>query len=526
MEFVGGLGLLFFARFLVVGSAGVLVGEAVWSRACRLVQGAASRGLGAGLLVALWQPVAATVLMLAGLGSAAGLGLSAALPVLLGAMLGQGVVAWLLLWAVEFDVSAALLPAMVLAALAMAAHSARWRAAGRLVAGVVLASFALAILTAGLASVAGALPVGWLSNDVMLARLQCLLVGALVGLLLRSQLTMVLVVLAAVVAGELALDRALPALLGLQLLSAASLMSGARGGSLALRQTVWAYGVFSVVAACLGLVLLEPFLLVFQYIGEAGLAGLFCVGFYSVFKLLTVAVFMPLTARFSASLQRHVCQGSPCPTHALDEQLLAVPPLAIAVLQRVLFTVLEAQLNFCLALLRGQPGATAERHQALVQALARADQFMLRIAPGDGGQPLWPQLRYAAQALDVMTALQCQLADGDTAQRWQAKGASLRSGVVLEDGCRQLLKRWDEDLTTLRDEALVLLGRCREETSAARASLMVGVAAGHTGADAAEEDLATLDWQLRAVSGVADGLVKLEQLGAASALLGTGCKTE
>src|SRR5690606_33331243 len=110
------------------------------------------------------------------------------------------------------------------------------------------------------------------------------------------------------------------------------------------KRTALAYILFNVVAGLLALSLLPIFLQLSHWIaGQIGLAPgvLGLTAFHSLFIAVGALIFLPLTPRFAALVQRLIPDRGQRLPHHLDDSLLGLPQLALEASHRELTQAAE-----------------------------------------------------------------------------------------------------------------------------------------------------------------------------------------
>lgn len=518
LELAGGLGLLLFAKLLLVDALRTGVVEQLWSHLC-LPSQRLYRSVAAGVATGFCLPRTVALAAVSGMAKGHVLVASHVLALIFGMGIGSAALVLAVQLGIELGLERAILPALLPGCVAIVLGRGRLRAGGLWLVGVAALFASVALMRSALeplaASLAPALPALGLWSGGCLY----LLAGGLLGVLLTAHTNVVIVLLCGVLSSVLSLEVALLLILGMELGGGLGFVLKSRRSPLALRRVAVSHALLVGAAACLGLLILPGYLglwLRLELAGRPELAAWAVALYPCLYRLLGLAMWPALSRFLKWYLPRLVSLGEAGVSEPLAVQWLGTPSIALEVLWRRLFEVFESQLNYCLAVLRNQPAATAERYQELATALALSDSFARRLVLGPGDEKLWSRLIASMQALEAMRRLHGGLAERETAQGWQNKGPALRAGVVFEDDCRQLLKRLTDQPQALGEPAQLLVQQSELESAGARGALLAEVAAGRQGVVEASCDLEVLAWQQRRAAEVAAVCRQLDILSASS----------
>jgi phosphate:Na+ symporter len=272
--------------------------------------GTPRRGLlfGIGATVLLQSSTLVALLTIAFISSGL-IGLAGGLAIIFGANLGATSGIWLLALAgQDFSLSPLALPLLVFGVLA-GFTGPRGRAAGRVVLGVAFVFLGIDQVKAGFGALSGGLDLGAIPAEGAGGVALYVLVGVVATVVLQSSHATLMLILAALAAGQLELGQALALAIGSNVGSAVSTgVVGALGGNRSGQRLALAHVLFNVVTAALALALLAP--LTWSVVGLAGLAGLDentllqLALFHTLFNVIGVLVFWPWQDRLALWLQR------------------------------------------------------------------------------------------------------------------------------------------------------------------------------------------------------------------------------
>ena len=272
--------------------------------------GTPARGLlfGIGGTVVLQSSTLVSLLSIAFISSGL-IGLAGGLAIIFGANLGATSGIWLLALAgQDFSLSPLALPLVVFGVLA-GFTGPRGRAAGRVVLGVAFVFLGIDQVKAGFAVFGGGFDLGAVPAQGAGGVMLFVLAGLAATVVLQSSHATLMLILAALATGQLALGQALALAIGSNVGSSVSTgVVGALGGNRSGQRLALAHVLFNVVTAALALALLAP--LTWMVVAVAGLAGfgdnplLQLALFHTLFNATGVAVFWPWQARLAQWLQR------------------------------------------------------------------------------------------------------------------------------------------------------------------------------------------------------------------------------
>jgi phosphate:Na+ symporter len=360
----GGLGLFLLGMDLMTDGLKLAAGPALH----RILTGATRtrvHALGSGMLVtALVQSSSAVTVAAIGFVNAGLLALGPALWVLFGANVGTTMTGWIVaLVGLKFKVEMLAMPLAGLGALLrMTGQGQRRGAVGTALAGFGLLFMGIALLQQAFTGLAGqiSLPQG----EGAAALLAQLGIGVLMTVLMQSSSAAMAITLTAAQGGLIDMQ-------GTALLAALGATSNAR-------RAAAAHVVFNLTTAGVALLLL-PWLVGALAAGSRALGlsqdpATSLAAFHTVFNLLGVLLMWPLAARLTRWLQarfraREEDEAQP---RFLDDNVLAVPTLALDALAREVARVREVALRMTRAALAGAAPARVVADRVVAGALDAA----------------------------------------------------------------------------------------------------------------------------------------------------------
>ncbi|WP_372877648.1 Na/Pi cotransporter family protein [Spongiibacter marinus] len=516
MELAGGLGLFLVGIILMTDGLKALAGDALHRALSRFTRSPTSGAFTGAATTAILQSSSATTVAAVGFVGAGLLSYPQALGVIFGANLGTTVTGWMVaLLGFKLELNTLLLPCILAGALAQLFGRGRWRAAGLAIAGFGLIFVGIDAMQVGMSGLEGRITPDSFPDNTWLGRLQLLLLGALITLITQSSSAGVATALTAVHSGALEFEQAAAMVIGMDVGTTATALFATLGGSAETRRTGYSHVVYNVFTGIAAFLMLLPYVALWQWWAPGAIyeqAEVALVAFHSLFNLLGVILVLPLAGQFARFMLWLVPEAQEQFTGHLDKQLLKDPAIALEAVRRSLRSLVEAQLQYCIGLLRDQPSAKPERHRELDDAIERCQRYVDDIHLRPDTPDSWQRLLACMHVIDHMQRLHLRLADRETAQRWQKKGPPLHSGVVFEDGCRQLVKRLTGESDDVAGAALAFASRCEDETESAREALMAEIASGNENTVNGDLYLDALRWQRRSSRHFAKIFVYLDQL--------------
>ncbi|HSM22898.1 MAG TPA: Na/Pi symporter, partial [Rubrivivax sp.] len=341
------------------------------------------------LVTALVQSSSAVTVAAIGFVNAGLLGLAPALWVLFGANVGTTMTGWIVaLVGLKFKIEALALPLVGAGVvLRLTGEGQRRGAIGSALAGFGLLFLGIAMLQESFTGLAGqvALPQG----EGPLAVLAQVLVGALMTVLMQSSSASMTIALTAAQGGLLTTQGAAAVVIGANLGTTVTALLAAVGATPNARRAAAAHVIFNVVTGVVALLLL-PWL-----IGALGVArealdlppdpAAKLALFHTTFNLLGVMLMWPLADALTRWLLRRfrAREEDEAQPRYLDDNVLAVPTLAMDALEREVGRTGHLALQLARSALAGAGVAALAREEAVVARLdAAVEAFVERMNRG------------------------------------------------------------------------------------------------------------------------------------------------
>lgn len=349
MPILGGLGLFLLGMILLTDGLKALAGEALRSILTRFVAGPISGVAWGALLTALVQSSHATTFATIGFVSAGLLNFTQALGVIFGANLGTTSTGWIVSQ-LGFKVSLGLFaPPIVLAGVVLRLLSkGRWRHIGEAIAGFGLLFLGIDMLQSGMIVLAdrfdpASLP-GFQGAGGLPARLQLVLLGFVITLVMQSSSASMAATLAAVASGAIDYEQAAVLIIGQNIGTTPTAAAAAIGAPTPAQRAALAHILFNLVSGVVAFVSL-PLLLRGVDLAcnaiHAGDAPTRLALFHTAFNMLGVALLLPFISRFGALIAKILPEKETPATRYFAQALETLGPVAIEAARRALLMILR-----------------------------------------------------------------------------------------------------------------------------------------------------------------------------------------
>ena len=383
LQTLGGIGLFLFGMKVLTDALRTLAGDSLRKAIARATTTPLRGMLTGTLATALIQSSSAVTVMTVGFTGAGLMSVSQALGVIYGANIGTTVTGWIVNFlGFKMQLGTIALPGMLAAALLVLLGKGTAALAGRGLAGLCLLFLGLGMMQGGAGMVQGWLGPDMLPDDTWTGRAVLVLGGVAIVTVMQSSSAAMALMLVLLGAGGISFAQAAALLIGMNIGTTLTALLSSVGGSRAMRQTALGNLLFNAGTALLAFPILDLVspLLHGTALGRDDQTAL--VLFHTGFNLAGAAVFLPLTPRFAALLDRLVPDRPQPHPAALDPVLLADPETALAAACRLAGEIAQQEFAAIGAALAPQPdlrGLAALRSQvppllgALAEWLARID---------------------------------------------------------------------------------------------------------------------------------------------------------
>jgi phosphate:Na+ symporter len=280
---------------------------------------------------ALLQSSSVVGLMVLAFTGAGLLNLTSALGIVFGSNLGTTLTGWIVaLLGFKFEIFELSLPLVGVGGLAFVFSKGRWKEYGRAVLGLGLLLMGLQLMKTSVVSVEQLIGIDDLAN---LAPWQYLLFGTIVAAVIQSSSATMIITLAALNANIIDLPNAAAIAIGADLGTTTTVMIGAIGGSHIKQQVAAGHVIFNLVTDLIAFVLRLPLLGLIAFIGiDDPLYAL--VAFHSLFNLMGLILFVPLTGPFARRLETLIPQRDAREARYLGEVSRGVGRASVEAVER------------------------------------------------------------------------------------------------------------------------------------------------------------------------------------------------
>ncbi|MDZ4399056.1 Na/Pi symporter [Hydrogenophaga sp.] len=449
----GGLGLFLLGMGLMTDGLKLAAGPALH----RILAGATRtrmHALGSGLMVtSLVQSSSVVTVAAIGFVNAGLLSLGPALWVLFGANVGTSMTGWIVaLVGLKFKVEMLAMPLVGLGALLrLTGEGRRSGAIGTALAGFGLLFMGIALLQQAFASLAGqfTLPQGE-GPLVVLAQLG---IGLLMTVLMQSSSAAMVITLTAAQGGLIGLQGAAAVVIGANIGTTATALLAAIGATPNARRAASAHVVFNFLTGVVALLLL-PWLVgalarTREVVGLPPDPATELALFHTIFNLMGVLLMWPLAGRLTHWLQQRfrAREEDEAQPQFLDDNVLAVPTLALDALSREVTRATQVALRMTRSALAGADAARLKTDHAILSSLDTAiERFVERLRSAALSQAVSARLaellriqRYNESGAEQAVAAVALSATGLE----DARLASAASAFAGAAGA--LLSAWDPD---------------------------------------------------------------------------------
>jgi phosphate:Na+ symporter len=414
---LGGLGLFLLGIAVMTEGLRALAGDALHGWLTRFTRSPSTGALTGTLATAVLQSSSATTVTTVGFVAAGLLSFPQALGIIYGANLGTTVTGWMVaVFGFKLQIGVAALPVVFVGAMLRTFGRGGWRETGRALAGFGVIFLGMSFMQDGMADLQGAVTPASFPPDSFVGRIMLLGMGVLLTLVTQSSSAGVAVAMTALSVGAINFPQAAAMVIGMNVGTTVTAVLASLGNSQAARRTAYSHTVFNLFTAVGALLILSPYVWALEA-WRPGLVGsapaLSLVGFHTLFNLLAMMVFLPLTHPFARLMERLVPEREDSLARRLDRRLLEEPAAAIAALEATLRDAFIYLLNW--ADRRLQPGKAPPAIPATVvhQDLQLTRDFLDALnARGDKGSSQ-PEIVAAMHALDHLQRLYGRLEQKD-----------------------------------------------------------------------------------------------------------------
>lgn len=416
---IGGVGLFLLGMTLLTDGLRSFAGDSL-RRALIRFTAHPIRAFAAGTLAtAIVQASSATTVTMIGFVSAGLLTFPQALGVVLGAALGSTSTGWLVaVIGLNVGVDSFAFPIAGAGAFLRLLAPGRWKPFGTAVAGFGLMFVGIGYLQTAMTGVSAYVDFTRLPAAGWGEKLVIVLAGMVLTVLMQSSGAAVATTLTALNAHSVSFDQAALVVIGATIGTTFTGLIASVGATVPARRTAFAVMLFSIGAGAGAFLTLPIFLETLFRVADAvhlpdGPIRL--AAFHTAFVAVGVLIVLPFTRSFARVVERLLPERGPSLTSHLDDSLLALPPVALEAVARVLREA-AAEALAILGDAKTEPVAE-DRVLRLEQALVTTQEFFSHIPPQSEHVNGFARREHLLHAMDHLIRLCAYLRPADTVRR-------------------------------------------------------------------------------------------------------------
>lgn len=378
---IGGLGLFLFGVMTLTEGLRGLAGGALRRILTRFTKDPVTGAATGAIVTGIIQSSSATTVAAVSFVGAGLMTFPQALGIIFGANIGTTMTGWIVaIVGFKLNLGEALLPGIFLGVVLRMFGKGRLQHAGSALAGFSMLFVGVAMLQQGLESLESVIRPESFPPDTIFGRLELVLFGALLTIVLQSSSAGVATALAAIGADLITFNRAAAMIIGMDIGTTFTAALATIGGSTAMRRTGYAHVIYNLLTGVMAFILLTPYTalvsrwLELETVGDAQIAA---VAFHTAFNTLGVLLVVGFTQPFARLIIRLVPEQGPQLLRRLDDRLLADADAAVDAeaatiddIRGAVFSLLAEQLD---------PGEGVRglrtRHRAVREALDATRTF-------------------------------------------------------------------------------------------------------------------------------------------------------
>lgn len=412
--FAGGLGLFLFGMMLLSEGLVAFAGGTLQRVLVTFTGTPYKAFLSGALLTALVQSSTATTVTLIGFVSAGLLTFIQAIGVVIGASLGNTATGWIVATlGLKIKLGFYTLPLIGVGALLKLLTSGKISELGRAIAGFGMLFLGLSMLQEGMQGLSSMFSLAHLPSGSYGAHVIILLIGLALTAVLQSSTAAIAMTLTALHSGTINFDQAAAMAIGASIGTTLTGALVAIGGTIYAKRTALAYILFNAITGLIALIFLPVFLAathwLTQHLGfDPGAISL--AAFHSLFIATGAVIFLPLTQRFAALVDRLIPEKETRIHHHLDASLLTMPAVALEASQRDLEALALQLFQLYQSMLDQTPPANAKEVLRQTQTVLNAAyDFIARIQPPQRETALNAQRNAQLHVVDHLLRLRARI---------------------------------------------------------------------------------------------------------------------
>ncbi|TVP98817.1 MAG: Na/Pi cotransporter family protein [Roseinatronobacter sp.] len=309
---------LFLLGMMMLEDGFKALGGSVLERLLARTTGTLPRAMGFGVLAtSLTQSSSLVSVISISFLSAGLITLQAGMGIIFGANLGTTTGAWLIAGVgVKVDIARYAMPMLALGAVLMFQRGASLRGAGQVILGIGLIFLGIAFIKDGFDAFSARFDLAQLALTGLVGLAVYTLLGAAATVVMQSSHATMLLVITALVTGQISYDNALAVAIGANIGTTVTALIGAASANYQGKRLALGHLIFNFVTAITALVLIVPLRqsvdLISDLLGiRADDFALRLAVFHTLFNLLGIAIMVPLMARLLRFLERRIASPAP-----------------------------------------------------------------------------------------------------------------------------------------------------------------------------------------------------------------------
>ncbi|MGL4413755.1 Na/Pi cotransporter family protein [Roseinatronobacter monicus] len=309
---------LFLLGMMMLEDGFKALGGSVLERLLARTTGTLPRAMGFGVLAtSLTQSSSLVSVISISFLSAGLITLQAGMGIIFGANLGTTTGAWLIAGVgVKVDIARYAMPMLALGAVLMFQRGARLHGAGHVILGIGLIFLGIAFIKDGFDAFSARFDLAQLALTGLVGLAVYTLLGAAATVVMQSSHATMLLVITALVTGQIGYDNALAVAIGANIGTTVTALIGAASANYQGKRLALGHLIFNFVTAITALVLIVPLRqsvdLISDLLGiRADDFALRLAVFHTLFNLLGIAIMVPLMARLLRFLERRIASPAP-----------------------------------------------------------------------------------------------------------------------------------------------------------------------------------------------------------------------
>lgn len=330
LGFLGGIGLFLFGMETMTAALRALAGEGLRRWLLRMTRTPLRGAISGAAITATVQSSTAVTIMAIGFVGAGLLSFGQSLGVLFGANVGTTVTGWIVaMVGFKLKLGTLALPLLFLAAVGGIFGEGRLARWCRMLAGLSLLFIGLDLMQSSVAGMEGLITPDRLPGEGWTGRFLMVLLGLGLAAIMHSSSAGVAMALVFLGTGTISFQQAAAAVIGMDLGTTLTGIMASAGGGVEMRRTALANLLFNLGTVALAFPVLDLLAPVLHatFLGQDDQTAL--VLFHTLFNLVGALVFLPLTSRFAALVERLVPERPVTLAAALEPGLLSDPGTAL-----------------------------------------------------------------------------------------------------------------------------------------------------------------------------------------------------